>query len=123
MSKNIIKIDKIQKHWNASGERILKYSVEMYNKDSKEYKLLAAPKKHLLENKVELQKEKWMSIHDAKQRTEAANSILEGIDNLLLYSLHLRSAVNWKALKKEDKFSRIKPSKVLRYENRQRQRQ
>ena len=120
---DLIKIGEAQAHWNVSGTRILKYTVEMYHKGLKEHKLISAPELDILENKATLQAHKWIEkwenleekeakTKEAKIRTEEARKNLEEIENLLLHTLSIDNTINWELLKKRDKFPKKTPPKV-----------
>ncbi len=132
MKNNLIKIGEVQAHWNVSGTRILKYSVEMYHKGLKEHKLISAPEDDILENKANLQAAKWIekwdkleqkrkiseqreaSIEEAKKRSDDAKKDLEKIENLLTHTLSIDDTVNWELLKKKNSFPEKKPIKPQR---------
>ena len=59
MSDSLIQIGQAQAHYNVSYSRILKYSVEMYHKGLNEHKIISAPDLSMLENKANLQAQKW----------------------------------------------------------------
>ena len=59
MAEENIEIGKPTTHLNAAGTRVLKYSVEMYHKGLNEHKLISAPEQDILQNKVNLQANKW----------------------------------------------------------------
>ncbi|MFH1993716.1 MAG: restriction endonuclease, partial [Pseudomonadota bacterium] len=107
MSKDQIRTGLAQEHWNVSGTRLLKYTVEMYHKGLKEHKLISAPEMDMLENKVSLQAQKWTekwesleskrrinaekegNIEEANSRSEAAIKFLAEIENLLIHTLSI----------------------------------
>jgi len=132
MSDSLIEIGKAQAHYNVSYSRILKYSVEMYHKGLNEHKIISAPDVEMLENKANLQAQKWtekwdiistkrknaeekeVNFEEANERTEEAIKALEEIDNLLLHTLSIDDTVNWDSLKKRSRFpekSPVKPEK------------
>ncbi len=132
MKNNLIKIGEAQAHWNVSGTRILKYSVEMYHEGLKEHKLISAPEDDILENKANLQTTKWIekwdkheekrkiserreaNIEEAKKRSDDAKKDLEKIENLLTHTLSIDDTVNWELLKKKNSFPEKKPVKPQR---------
>lgn len=132
MSDSLIEIGKAQAHYNVSYSKILKYSVEMYHKGLNEHKIISAPDVEMLENKANLQAQKWTekwdiistkrknaeekeaNFEEANERTEEAIKALEEIDNLLLHTLSIDDTVNWDSLKKRSRFpekSPVKPEK------------
>lgn len=129
MNDDLIEIGEAQANWNVSGTRILKYSVEMYHKGLKEHKVISAPEIDILENKANLQAEKWIekweklelkrkiseqreaNIEEAQKRTEEAKKNLEEIENLLIHTLSIDDTVDWELLKKKENFPEKKPLK------------
>ena len=132
MSEDQIKMGQVQSHWNVSGTRLLKYSVEMYHRGLKEHKLISAPQGDILENKVVLQGQKWTekwenveskrrvtekmeaSLEEANARTTQAIEALEQIDNLLVHTLTIDDTVDWESLKKKVEYLEKTPSKPMR---------
>lgn len=134
MSESLIEIGRAQAHYNVSYSRILKYSVEMYHKGLNEHKVISAPDLEMLENKANLQAQKWSekwdaistkrknadereaNLEEANKRTEEAQKALEEIDNLLLHTLSINDTVNWDSLKKKSGFPEkmpVKPEKKV----------
>lgn len=129
MKANRINVGYIEDHWNAAGTRIIKYTVEMYDDGLKEHKIVSAPDLDILQNKVDLQVEKWnekwerielkqhileekeASIEEATRRTEEAAEAIDVIDKLLIHTLNIDDTINWDVLKKNDKYSKKQPSK------------
>jgi restriction system protein len=129
MSEDQIQIGQAQAHWNVSGTRILKYSVEVYHKGLKEHKLISAPQFDILEKKVTLQAQKWTekwdnieskrrilekkeaNFEEANARTKEASEALKQIDDLLVYTLSINDTVDWESLKKKDEYSEESPAK------------
>lgn len=123
----MIQVGKAEAHYNVSGTKILKYSVEMYHNGLHEHKLISAPELDILQNKANLQANKWnekwerieekQNIRDSKEeniedaflRTEEAINELNILDNLLNYTLSIDDKVNWNDLKRKDKFTKKKP--------------
>ena len=60
MSDDGIKVGEAQAHWNVSGTRVLKYTLEMFHEGLKEHKLISAPEIDILKNKAFLQTQKWI---------------------------------------------------------------
>lgn len=129
MSDSLIQIGTAQAHYNVSYSRILKYSVEMYHKGLNEHKIISAPDVAMLENKANLQAQKWSekwdiistkrknadereaNFDEANERTEEATKALEEIDNILLHTLSTDDTVNWDSLKKRNRFPEKIPAK------------
>jgi len=135
MTNNMVQIGEPQEHWNVQGTRILKYSVEMYHKGLNEHKLISAPDIEILQNKVELQKNKWnqkwetletkrkaqeereANQKEAVNRTLEAQAVLKQIDDILIHTLSVDDAVEWESIKKHDKFPTPKPQKSPKKEH------
>lgn len=129
MADNLLQIGQAQAHYNVSYSRILKYSIEMYHKGLNEHKVISAPDISMLENKANLQAQKWTekwdiistkrkktnereaNFEEANERTEEATKALKEIDNLLLHTLSVDDTVNWDSLKKRSRFSEKSPVK------------
>ncbi|MFB5677357.1 restriction endonuclease [Paenibacillus terreus] len=129
MERNRIKVGYAEEHWNTAFTRIIKYSVEMYDEGLKEHKIVSAPDLDILQNKVDLQIEKWnekwgkvelkqrsleekeASIEEAARRTEEAVEAISAIHNLLLHTLAVDDTINWDVLKRSDEYCEKKPSK------------
>lgn len=129
MSDNQIQVGTAQAYRNVSGTRILKYTIEMFHRGLNEHKLMSAPELDMLQNKVNLQAQKWTekwdvieskrrvaeqkeaSIEETNSMTEEATKALSQIDNLLIHTLSINDKVDWEVLKKKEKYSEKKPSK------------
>lgn len=132
MSDSLIQVGQAQAYYNIAHTRVLKYSVEMYHKGLNEHKVISAPDLNMLQNKANLQVQKWTekwdvvysrkkntdekeaNLEEANNRTKEAIKALEEIDNLLLHTLSIDDKVNWESLKKRNHFpekSPIKPEK------------
>lgn len=132
MSNDLIQIGQPQEHWNTSGTRILKYTVEMSHQGLNEHKLISAPEVDMLKNKANLQIQKWIekwqkieakrkmaedkqaSLEEANRRSEEAAKALEEIDNLLIHTLSIDDTVDWESLKRKDEFLEKKPKLTKR---------
>ena len=131
MNNDQIQVGQAQDYWNVSGTRVLKYTVEMFHKGLNEHKLLSAPELDMLQNKANLQAQKWTekwnlieirrrtneqkeaNVGEAASKTEAAIEALTQIDNLLLHTLSVNDAVDWEKLKKKGKYSEKEPEKPV----------
>jgi len=131
MSDNLIEVRKAEEHWSANYSRILKYSVEMYHKGLNEHKILSAPEMDMLQNKANLQVEKWVekwdkleskrmqneekeaNIEEASERTEEAQEALRNIDNLLIHTLDIDDTIDWNKLKSQKRFTETNPKDFL----------
>lgn len=132
MGNDQLQIGQVQAHRNVSGTRILRYSLEMYHKDLKEHKVVSAPEIDILENKTNLQAQKWAekweriesklkiaaekeaNLEEASSRTEEANKALEAVDNLLLHTLSIDDTVDWESLKKREEYPEATPTKPIK---------
>ncbi len=129
MADSLIQIGKAQAHYNVSNTRILKYSLEMYHNGLTEHRIISAPDLTMLENKANLQAQKWTekwdiistkrknadereaNFEEANERSGEAKRALEEIDNLLTHTLFIDDTVNWDSLKKKSKFPENCPDK------------
>lgn len=129
MSNDQIQTGQAQECWNVSETRVLKYTVEMYHNGLKEHKLISAPELDILENKANLQAQKWTdkwesieskrrinsekeaNLEEANSRTEAAIKSLTEIDSLLTHTLSIDDRVDWESLKKKEKYPEKSPAK------------
>ncbi len=132
MNTDQIQVGQAQAYRNVSGTRVLKYTVEMFHKGLNEHKLLSAPDLDMLQNKANLQAQKWTekwdlietrrrtneqkeaNIEEAASKTGAAIEALKQIDNLLLHTLSINDAVDWEKLKKKEQYSEKRPEKPVR---------
>ncbi len=132
MSDDLIEVGQAQANWNVYGTRILKYTVEMFHKGLNEHKLISAPSLDILQNKANLQAQKWTdkwavteskrkvseekeaNLDDATARTEEAKEALLKIDNLLIHTLSIDDTVDWNSLKNNESYSEEKPSKPIK---------
>ncbi|MBI5213760.1 MAG: restriction endonuclease [Nitrospirae bacterium] len=127
-----LQVGQAQAYWNVSGTRVLKYTVEMFHKGLNEHKLISAPELDMLQNKANLQAQKWTekwnvieyrrklsekreaNVEEANSRTEAAIEALKQIDSLLMHTLSINDAVDWEKLKKKEKYSEKRPEKPIK---------
>ena len=103
----MIQVGKAEAHYNVAGTKILKYTVEMYHKGLHEHKLVSAPELDILQNKANLQANKWTekwerieekqkvldskeeNIEEASLRTEEAINEQIILENLLVHTLSI----------------------------------
>jgi len=115
--------------WNANYTRILRYQQEIWHLGLNEHKLLSAPDRYILNNKVITQvtkwSEKWISVcekkeiennrtanaEEASKRTAEAEAKLSELDNILLNALNVNDAVHWEVMKNKDLFMEPYPVK------------
>jgi len=128
MTDDLLKIGKAQASWNVAGTKILKYSVEMFHKGLNDHKVISAPDIGMLQNKANLQAQKWSdiwetledkrksdeqkeaSIEKATTLTEEAEKAVADIDNLLIHTLDIDDTIQWESLKRTDDFSEPIPN-------------
>ncbi|GKU30431.1 restriction endonuclease [Clostridium folliculivorans] len=131
MKNDQIRYGSIKNIWNVDKTKVLRYQQEIWHDGLKDHKVLTAPDKSILENKVRVQIDKWnekwniicekklienetkAGIEEATNRTIEAESELKEVENILLSILDISSAVDWEVLKKKEDFkvhSPIKPS-------------
>ena len=112
MTKELIHYGRISLQWNAARTRILKFSCELSHNGLNEHKKVSAPKKYLLENKIEKQvaiweekwkviqvknmilKEKEKNLSFAKKSTKIANDLFYELDTLLLHALSVNNIID-----------------------------
>ncbi|TVX99053.1 restriction endonuclease [Cohnella terricola] len=129
MKGDLVRAGNTQAHWNVQGTRILKYSLELYHNGLKEHKVISAPEMDILNNKVQLQIQKWSekwyavqskqriaeekeaSIEEANRLTEDAQEAIHVIENILIQTLSIDDTANWDILKKNEKYAEKSPSK------------
>lgn len=132
MNNDLIQVGQAQAYHNVFGTRVLKYTVEMFHKGLNEHKLISAPELDMLQNKANLQAQKWTekwdfieskrkiseqkeaNIEEATSKTEEAIKALKQIDNLLIHTLSIDDTVDWEALKKKGKYAEKKPAKPIK---------
>ena len=73
MSNDLIKVGYTQENWN-------KYTVEISHKGLNINKIISAPDREMLQNKVDLQVNKWSKKWESIERTKEAISALNSID-------------------------------------------
>lgn len=132
MAYEYLKVGVTNAYWNKNRTRILKYVLEMSHKGLNEQKILSAPDIDILQNKAQIQADRWeekwniredkrkmqealeSSAEKALKKTMDAANALSVIENLLTHTLSLDDTVDWNQLKRNDKFSLKSPSKPLK---------
>jgi restriction system protein len=127
MADKKVQIGRSQAHYSARGDRILKYSLEIYHPGLKEHKLITAPELHMVETKAGLQIAKWEAqwgqieqkrelrekkvadAQEAERQTAEAHERLQELEGVLKYTLDINDAIDWESLKVKDHFSEQKP--------------
>lgn len=131
MNNDKIRVGQAQASYNISRTRILKYTVEMFHEGLNEHKLISAPEIEILQNKVNLQANKWTekweiieykrknmeereaSFEEANLKTQEANDVICEIENILNYALSINNTINWEDLKRFDSYLEQMPSKPI----------
>ncbi len=101
MFEELIELGQAQANYNAAGTRILKYTVEMYHNGLNEHKLISAPDLDMLQNKVNLQGQKWIDKWEILESKRKAKEDKEAnIDNASQRNQEAKEALNQKKKKK-----------------------
>jgi len=59
-TKKLIGYGFVEDIWNVNGTKILKFQQEIWHDGLKEHKVITAPEKSILDNKVRVQVDKWV---------------------------------------------------------------
>lgn len=128
-NKNLLGYGFVEHVWNVNRTKILKWQQEIWHDGLKEHKVITAPEKDILNNKVRVQIDKWVekwnaicekkhiedtkkaSVEEALNRTKEAELKLLEVDNILLSTLDVNDAVDWEVLKNKDAFKVPHPKK------------
>lgn len=128
-TKKLIGYGFVEDIWNVNGTKILKFQQEIWHDGLKEHKVITAPDKSILDNKVRVQVDKWVerwnavsekksienmkkaSSEEAINRTKEAEIRLAAVENILLSALDVDDAVDWEVLKNKDDFKVSYPVK------------
>jgi restriction system protein len=131
MSDDLIRIGQKTRYLSANRTRVLRYVVEMSHAGLNEHKVISAPDEFMLNNKIELQKRKWMekwttissrrkisaekeaNIEEANRRTEDAINALRNIENIVGDSLSVNNAIDWENSKKKGNYPETKPTRPV----------
>lgn len=122
MSDDKIRVGYKQKRLSVNGYRVLGWYIEMSHEGLNEHRIIHAPTEYILDNKISLQKSKWMdrwseisskvaNLDEANRKTEEAVNALKAIENLLTDSLTTDSKIDWEKLKKKTPFPEPLPQK------------
>lgn len=129
MNDSNIRVGSKKQRISNSGYRVLGYFVEMSHEGLNEHKVISAPDEYMLNNKINLQKSKWQekwakisakrelgqereaNLEEANSQTKEAANTLKDMENILLDSLKVTSAINWEKLKKKETFPKRMPTK------------
>lgn len=130
-SKGLVGYGFVENIWNTNGTKILRYQQEIWHEGMKEHKVITAPEKDILNNKVRVQVEKWnekwneiiekkriedlkkASADEAIRRTKEAEERIVEVENILIGTLEIDHVIDWEILKDKKEFDEpfpIKPS-------------
>lgn len=123
---NALKVGAIQAHWSANGQRILRYSLDLWQKELGLHKQVSAPAIYLLEIKVgelldrwdkqadeHLRKSKLAASKEAcDQMTVEAGARLSSLSKILEWTLSRNDQVDWERLKDRSKYKGPKSYEV-----------
>jgi restriction system protein len=130
-NKNLVGYGFVESVWNVNRTKILKYQQEIWHDGLKEHKVITAPEKEILYNKVRVQVDKWVekwnaicekkliedtkkaSVEEALNRNKEAELKLLEVENILLSTLDINDAVDWEVLKNKDTFKVPYPVKPI----------
>lgn len=129
--KSLIGYGVVENIRNSNGTKILRYQQEIWHEGLKEHKVISAPERDILNNKVRVQVEKWnekwneitakkriedmkkASADEAVRRTKEAEEKIAEVENILINTLEINHAIDWESLKDKREFNvpyPIKPS-------------
>ncbi len=129
---HLVKVGEVKAYQNAAGNRVLRYTQEIYHTGLNEHKLVSAPDSYTLQNKATMQMEKWSekwnlleakrirnedkeaNFEEAERQTKEAEQALNGITNLLVNSLSIDNSVSWGTLKSIEPFPDKIPDKPVK---------
>ena len=136
MQDDLVRVGRPQAHYSAKGDRILKYSLEIYHSGLKEHKLISAPELDMVKTKAQLQIAKWTGAwnvqedkrqirekkaadaQEAERQTAEAKRRLEEVEGILKLTLSIDDSVDWESLKTKDAFPEAKPAEPIEPEAR-----
>lgn len=122
VTKQLIGYGFVENVWNVNRTKILKFQQEIWHDGLKEHKIITAPDKGILNNKVRVQVDKWVekwnvvcekksnenmkkaSAEEAINKTKEAEIRLAEVENILLSTLDVDDTVDWEVLKNKDDF-------------------
>jgi restriction system protein len=131
VGNNLIGYGNVESIWNTNGTKILRYQQEIWHEGLKDHKVISAPERDILNNKVRVQVDKWnekwnevldkkriedmkkASADEAIRRTKLAEERIAEVENLLTSSLEMNHSIDWETLKDKKEFNDpypIKPS-------------
>ncbi len=129
MEDNLVEVGEIEVNWSASGASILGYYAEVTHLGLKEHKVLKAKEEYILENKIEIQVEKWEEkwskleekrllkehkegrLQYALDQTDNAKKMFDDLDNTLKHTLEIDDAIDWDTLRDHNDFPAKSPKK------------
>jgi restriction system protein len=119
----------IENIWNVNRTKILRFQQEIWHEGLKEHKVISAPERDILNNKVRVQLDKWnikwneiqekkrvedikkASAEEAIRRTKEAEERINEVENLLISTLEINHIIDWDALKNKSEFNEPYPIK------------
>lgn len=129
---NLVKVGEVKPFYNAAGTRVLRYTVEISHTGLNEHKLISAPESYMLQNKANMQIEKWSekwslleakrkrnedkeaNFEEAERQTKEAEQALNDIANLLIHSMSIDNSISWETLKSTEPFPDKIPDKPVK---------
>jgi len=126
---NLVECGPVQSIWNANNTKILRFQQEIRHRGLYEDKVITAPDKSILSNKVQMQisnwNTKWDSVCEKKRvedmkkansdeaisMTREAEKKMSDAENILLSALNVNSAIDWEMLKDKSAFMVPCPAK------------
>lgn len=129
IGKNMTRYGRVEEILNANGTKILRYQQEIWHEGLKEHKVISAPEREILNNKVRVQAEKWnqkwketqekkriedmkkASADEAVRRTKEAEEKISEVEDILISSLEINPTIDWEVLKDVSEFKDPYPVK------------
>ncbi len=132
--KGLIGYGKVDNVWNVNGTKVLRYQQEILHEGLKEHKVISAPERDILNNKVRVQVEKWnekwneiqekkriedlkkASVDEALRKTKEAEEKISEVEDILVSSLEIDHTIDWEALMDRSEFKEpypLKPSEPV----------
>ena len=127
MKEGLIQIGKPREEWNASRTRVLKYAVDIYHEGLMEHKTLSAKDIDMLDDKLDIQIQKWQdrwnfkvsktevkkekeaNAEEALIKTDEAKNAIFQIENILFHTLSVDDRIDWDSLKDTEPFPKKMP--------------
>jgi restriction system protein len=114
----------LEARYSASGDRILRYQVDLRHLDLNVHKLISAPNLRMLQAKLDALTSSWDEKLEAKRRRDAAQAgvqaaedeaieaatRLDSLNGILEQTLKINDAVDWSSLKDTGRFPQPEPT-------------